>query len=35
VQVLDDETLRAIAAGDVDFNVLCRVAARDLAPKAA
>jgi hypothetical protein len=35
VQALDDETLRAIAAGRIDFNEACRAAARDLAPKVA
>lgn len=35
VQALDEQTLRAIAAGELDFNQLCREAARELAPKAA
>lgn len=35
VQALDDETLRAIAAGRLDFNEACRAAARDLALKSA
>jgi hypothetical protein len=34
VQALDDETLRAIAAGELDFNQLCREAARELVSKA-
>jgi len=35
VQALDDEALRAIAVGDIDFSQLCREAARELGPKAA
>jgi len=35
VQALDEQILRAIAAGELDFSQLCREAARELAPKAA
>ena len=35
VQVLDDDTLKAIAAGKVDFSAVCRDVAAELAPKAA
>lgn len=35
VQTFDDETLRAIADGTVDFSALCRDVAAELAPKAA
>lgn len=35
IEALDDETLRAIAEGTVDFNAACRDAAATLAPKAA
>ncbi len=35
VQALDDDTLRAIAAGEIDLPALCREVAADLAPKAA
>lgn len=35
VQALDEQTLRAIAAGELDFNQLCREVARELTPKAA
>lgn len=35
VEALDEETLRAIAAGDIDFQAVCRDVANDLAPKVA
>lgn len=35
VEALDEETLRAIAAGDIDFQAVCRDVAADLAPKVA
>lgn len=35
VQTLDDETLRAIADGTLDFSALCCEVATELAPKAA
>jgi hypothetical protein len=35
VQVLDDETLRAIASGKIDFQAACRDAASKLTSKSA
>ena len=35
VQSLDDDTLKAIASGSIDFQALCREVAADLAAKAA
>lgn len=35
VESLDDETLRPIAAGDIDLNAVCRDVASELTPKGA
>lgn len=35
VESLDDETLRRIAAGDIDFKAVCRDVASELKPKVA
>jgi hypothetical protein len=35
VQALDDDTLKAIAAGDIDFQKLCRDVLAEVQPKAA
>lgn len=35
VEALDEDTLRAIAAGEIDFKAVCREVAAELAPKVA
>ena len=35
VEGLDEDTLRAIAAGEIDFKAVCRDVAAELAPKVA
>lgn len=35
VEALDEDTLRAIAAGEIDFKAVCRDVVAELAPKVA